>query len=156
MSGSLLLAPLGALTLDVAAALHREAFTPFGERAWTRQDIAELMASPGVAGVLLTCDGASAGFGLYRVVADEAELLTIAVAASHRRRGLATRILNAIIEGIGENVRSLYLEVAVDNAPARALYERLGFEEVGRRARYYRRAQGEMADALILRLRLDG
>ena len=116
----------------------------------------ELLASPGVAGVLLTCDGAPAGFGLYRVVADEAELLTIAVDRGFRRRGLAIRILNAIVDGFGAEVRSLYLEVAVDNAPALALYRRLGFEEVGRRTRYYQRAHGEMSDALILRLKPGG
>ena len=64
-----LLRPLGALDLDRAAALHAEAFVPFGERAWTRQDMAELLASPGVAGLLLEVDGAGVGMAICRVAA---------------------------------------------------------------------------------------
>ena len=53
MAVDLVLSPLGALDLDRAAALHGESFVPLGERAWTRQDLAELLASPGVTGLLL-------------------------------------------------------------------------------------------------------
>ena len=54
MSAGFVLNPLRAVDLDRAARLHREAFEPMGERGWTRQDIAGLLASPGVAGFLLT------------------------------------------------------------------------------------------------------
>ena len=50
MTGNLVLRRLGALDLDLASQLHGASFAPLGERAWTRQDIAELLASPGVAG----------------------------------------------------------------------------------------------------------
>ena len=94
------LRPLGALDLDRAAALHAEAFVPFGERAWTRQDMAELLASPGVAGLLLEVDGGDAGLAICRVAADEAELLTIAVRPAYRRRGAARRLLTAVIDHV--------------------------------------------------------
>ncbi len=87
MTDHFAIAPLGALDLDRAAALHAESFAALGERAWTRQDIAELVASPGVAGLLLQIDGHDAGFALCRVAADEAELLTIAVRPARRRQG---------------------------------------------------------------------
>ena len=61
MAADLVLCPLGALDLDRAAALHGESFVAFGERAWTRQDLAELLASPGVTGLLLQAAGRDAG-----------------------------------------------------------------------------------------------
>src|SRR5512143_561721 len=118
------LGPLGALDLDRAAALHAESFAALGERAWTRQDLAELLASPGVAGMLLAVDGGDAGFALWRVVADEAELLTIAVRPIHRRQGAGRRLLMAAIDHVrGAGAQSLYLEVGTDNPAARHLYD---------------------------------
>ena len=67
--------PLGALDLDRAARLHREAFVPMGERGWTRQDIAGLLASPGTNGFLLEAKSGDIGMAICRVAADEAELL---------------------------------------------------------------------------------
>jgi ribosomal-protein-alanine N-acetyltransferase len=146
--------PLGALDLDHAAGLHRQAFEPIGERPWTRQDMAELLASPGVAGVFLQADGEDAGFALWRVVEDEAELLTIAVEGGRRRQGIGRTLLGWVVEGArGQGAQTLFLEVGVDNAAARSLYTQVGFAEVGRRSLYYRRGEG-FTDALVLRLAL--
>ena len=147
--------PLGALDLDVASALHRAAFTALGERGWTRQEMAELQASPGVGGVLLLSGDKRIGFALYRVAADEAELLTIAVDASHRRQG-AGRVL---LEGVIDRARTagaaaLFLEVGADNPAACSLYEQKHFRVVGRRAGYYQRGTAPGADALVMRLTL--
>jgi ribosomal-protein-alanine N-acetyltransferase len=148
--------PVTALDLDCAAALHRQAFEPLDERPWTRRDMAELLASPGVAGLFLELEGREEGFALWRVAADEAELLTIAVEAGCRRRGLGRRLLDAVMEQARDRgARSLFLEVGADNAPARSLYSQAGFMEVGRRPAYYRRRAGS-ADAVVLRLTLIG
>ena len=156
MAVDLDVSPLGALDLDRAAALHGESFVPLGERAWTRQDLAELLASPGVTGLLLQAAGRDAGIALCRVAADESEVLTIAVRPTERRRGLGRRLLTAVIEGAREaGARTLFLEVGADNPPARALYEAMGFRVIGRRAAYYRRGEGPAADALIMRLSLN-
>jgi ribosomal-protein-alanine N-acetyltransferase len=147
---------VGALDLERAAALHRQAFEPLGERPWTRRDMAELLASPGVAGLFVVVDGREEGVGLWRMAADEAELLTIAVQADRRRQGLGRRLLDAVVERARhDGARSLFLEVGADNAPARSLYAQAGFLEVGRRPAYYQRAAG-FADALVLRLTLIG
>jgi ribosomal-protein-alanine N-acetyltransferase len=147
---------LAALDLDRAAALHGEAFAPFGERGWTRREIAELLASPGVAGLLLRTGDDDAGFALYRTVANEAELLTIAVRPQLRRRGAGSRLLGAVIEHAREaGATALFLEVAVDNQAARRLYDAAGFQTVGRRTAYYRRSDGAAADALVMRLTLN-
>jgi ribosomal-protein-alanine N-acetyltransferase len=156
MNDRVVLRPMGAVDLDRAARLHRQAFEPLGERPWTRGDMAGLLAAPGVAGLLLESGGREEGFALLRVAADEAELLTIAVAADCRRHGVGRRLLAAVIEHARhKGVHNLFLEVGADNAPARSLYAQAGFIEVGRRPAYYRRLDG-FADALVLRLGLTG
>ena len=147
--------PLGAPDLDVASALHRAAFTPLGERAWTRQELAELCASPGVSGVLLLSDGKEIGVALCRVAADEAELLTIAVDAGHRRRGAGRALLQAVIDRARDaRASALFLEVGADNPAACSLYEQKDFRVVGRRAGYYQRGTAPNVDALVMRLAL--
>jgi [ribosomal protein S18]-alanine N-acetyltransferase len=149
--------PIGALDLDRAARLHRDAFAPMGERPWTRQDMAELLAMPAGGGLILRIDNEDAGVVLWRTTADEAELLTLAVDTKHRRRGVGAALLKEMIErSHRKGARQLFLEVGVDNPAARSLYAQAGFIEVGRRVAYYRRPTG-FADALILRLTLgDG
>jgi [ribosomal protein S18]-alanine N-acetyltransferase len=155
MTDHFVIAPLGALDLDRAAALHAESFAALGERAWTRQDFAELVASPGVAGLLLQIDGHDVGFAVCRVAADEAELLTIAVRPAHRRKGVARRLLAAVIDHVRKSGgRTLFLEVGVDNPAARSLYKAQGFCAVGERRAYYRRGQGPAADGIVMRLTL--
>ena len=80
------------------------------------------------------------GFSLCRVVRDESELLSIGVAATYRRRGVAGYLLRASMERarvIG--ARQMFLEVAVDNVAAQQLYLEHGFERVGTRPDYYQR-----------------
>ncbi len=147
---------LGALDLDRAAAIHGEAFAALGERGWTRADFAGLRASPGVGGFLLVDGDRDAGLVLWRTVADEAELLTIAVGAAHRRHGAGRLLLQAVIDRAkSAGALALFLEVGADNPPARALYEKAGFEAVGGRAAYYRRGVLPAADAIVLRLNLS-
>jgi ribosomal-protein-alanine N-acetyltransferase len=156
MAIDLALRLLGALDLDRAAALHGESFLPLGERAWTRQDLAGLLASPGVTGLLLQAESRDVGIVLFRVVADEAELLTLAVRPTERRRGAGRRLLTAAIDRVREaGAQTLFLEVGADNPPARALYEAMGFRVISTRPAYYRRGDGPPADALIMRLSLN-
>ncbi len=146
---------LGALDLDLASGFHRAAFAPQGERAWTRQDIAELVASPGVSGVFLLGDGKEIGFALWRVAADEAELLTIAIDADHRRRGAGRTLLEAVIDRVrASGAATLFLEVGADNPAACSLYEQKDFRTVGKRTGYYHRGDRPAADALVMRLDL--
>lgn len=122
------------------AALHAAAFTV--PRPWTAEELAALLAHPGA-----VLAAAEQGFALARVAADEAELLTIAVAPAARRRGLGRQLLARVLTAAaGRGARSVFLEVAADNAPARALYAMAGFAEAGRRRGYY-----GGADALVLR-----
>lgn len=128
------------------AALHAEAF----DAPWSETAFSDLLAAPGVA-VEVDADG----FILTQTAADEAEILTLAVRPSARRRGLGRRLVEAAVARARlDGVERLFLEVAVGNAPARALYAACGFDEVGRRPGYYARAGGRREDALILALSL--
>lgn len=92
------------------------------------------------------------GFAVSRMAADEAEILSIAVASDHRGRGLShTLLLTHLGHLAGRSVRTVFLEVEENNTPARRLYERAGFAVVGRRERYYREANGEQLNALLMR-----
>ena len=128
---------------DVLAALHAEAFgSPWDARAFTN-----LLAQPGV---LLGVE--ADGFILIRVVLDEAEILTLAVRPDARRQGLGRRLVErACVAAEDAGAASLFLEVAEDNAAARALYARAGFVEIGRRKAYYPGPDGRRIDALALR-----
>jgi ribosomal-protein-alanine N-acetyltransferase len=92
------------------------------------------------------------GFSVSRMAADEAELLSIAIAESHRGRGLSNKLLLTHLGHLaGHGIRTVFLEVEENNQPARRLYQRAGFAIVGRRERYYRQAGGEPLNALLMR-----
>jgi ribosomal-protein-alanine N-acetyltransferase len=92
------------------------------------------------------------GFAVSRIAADEAEILSIAVAAGHRGRGLSRSLLLTHLGHLaGRGVRTVFLEVEENNQPARRLYQRAGFTVAGRRERYYRQASGEQLNALLMR-----
>lgn len=131
------------------ALLHAACF----EDAWSLAAMLEVMAMPAAFGHVVAFPGLPpAAMAITRVAADEAELLTLAVGAPWRRHGLARAL---IAEAAGEAGRRgamrIYLEVAEDNAAARALYEAEGFEAIGRRRGYYARREGPAVDALTMR-----
>lgn len=135
----------GPASAEAMAALHAAAM-PAGE-AWSADSIATELTLPGVFGLLEV----GGGMVLARVVADQAEILTLAVAPAARRGGRAAALLAAAErQAAAAGARTMYLEVAENNAPARALYAGAGYAPVGRRRAYY--ADG--ADALVLGKRL--
>jgi len=129
---------------EALAALHAEAF----DTPWDAASLTALLASPGVFAV-----EQPDGFILIRVVADEAEILTLAVRPAARRSGLGGRLVEAaVVRAAALGAERMFLEVAEDNVAARALYARAGFREAGRRRSYYARSDGSREDALILAL----
>jgi ribosomal-protein-alanine N-acetyltransferase len=134
--------PAGPAHAAALAAIHQAAFPP-GER-WSRDVIALQLDLPGSFGLLAPLGGML----LARVAADEAEVVTVAVHPDLRRRGLGAALLHAaLLEARRRGAMAMFLEVDVENADARRLYTRAGFNPVGVRRRYY--ASGH--DALVLR-----
>ena len=127
------------------AALHARAFEGQG-RAWSAAEFSGLLASPHV-----VCVPSPAGFALGRVIAGEAELLTLAVDPAQQRSGHGSALLAGFEqEAAQRGAASAYLDVSAQNAPALALYAQAGYREVARRAGYYHPPDGSTADALIL------
>jgi ribosomal-protein-alanine N-acetyltransferase len=92
------------------------------------------------------------GFAVSRIAADEAEILSIAVAAGHRGRGHSRNLLLTHLGHLaGRGVQTVFLEVEESNQPARRLYQRAGFALAGRRERYYQQTGGEQMNALLMR-----
>ncbi|HUB44450.1 MAG TPA: ribosomal protein S18-alanine N-acetyltransferase [Acetobacteraceae bacterium] len=135
----------GPAHVPAMAAIHAASFP--AREAWAEDAFALQLIMPGVFGLI----DPRGGLLLARVTVDEAEVLTLAVAPETRRHGVARALLRgAMTEAKGQGVHTMFLEVAVGNAAARALYQQAGFIEAGRRPRYY--ADG--GDALILRMPL--
>jgi len=140
-----------------AAALARLHAASF-HRGWDEEEFLALLADPAVIGDVMgsTAGGARTrdihGFILSRIAADEAEILSVAVARRRRGRGLAGTLLAFHMRRLaGLGVRHLFLEVDEANRPALALYRRAGFREVGRRPGYYAGADGHAVAALVMR-----
>ena len=134
----------------VLAILQQRCF----EERWSAEAMTVLLSQPGVVGILLVAQGAEnpMGYGLMRVVAGEAEILTFGVDPRYRRAGHGGRILAEILARARTlGVSALFLEVAEKNGAARALYESRGFRLAGRRIGYYRGPRG-VDDALTYRL----
>jgi ribosomal-protein-alanine N-acetyltransferase len=92
------------------------------------------------------------GFAVSRMAADEAEILSIAVASNHRGRGLSRNLLLTHLGHLaGRGVRTVFLEVEENNQAARRLYDRAGFAVMGRRERYYREPDGQQLNAVLMR-----
>ena len=117
------------------------------------RNLHELASRHAFRGFVAVPDSSADPMGYVLVLAGggSADIVSVAVAPELLRRGVATRLLLfALADLAGEGVEEITLEVAVDNAPARALYERLNFWEIGRRPGYYRRDR-ELVDALVMR-----
>jgi ribosomal-protein-alanine N-acetyltransferase len=128
------------------AELHATSF----HRAWSDGEFVELLVDRDIVGHRATMGGTLVGFILSRIVVGEAEILSIAIAASHRGKGLGRQLLDLHLRRLaGLGVRAVFLEVAEDNAPARRIYRHAGFRDVGRREGYY--PVGKGSAAIVLR-----
>ena len=138
------------------AALMQQAFPPsFGE-AWSAAQLAGVLGLPQVGGEAAWAGGGLAGFSLYRQVADEAELLLVAVLPAWRQQGLGRLLVERVATAaLAGGAALLFLEVREGNLPAQNLYTRMGFTPIGRRAAYYRGADGLPYDAVTMRLDLS-
>jgi ribosomal-protein-alanine N-acetyltransferase len=136
----------GAADARASAALHAASF----HRGWSEDEFERLLSDRHIVAHRATAGAALAGFILSRVVKDEAEILSIAVASARQGRGLARQLLDTNLRRLAAlGARSVFLEVEEGNVSARRLYRRAGFQEVGRREAYY--AVGHGAAALVLR-----
>jgi [ribosomal protein S18]-alanine N-acetyltransferase len=126
------------------AAVHGVSF----QRGWGEDEIHRLLIESNVVAHRAVHGRKLIGFIVSRRAAGEAEILSVAVAPAWRGRKLSRALLDLHMRRLaGLGTRAVFLDVDKNNAPARALYRRAGFHEVGQRQGYY--ASG--ASALVLR-----
>lgn len=109
--------------------LHKACFP---HKPWTAQDFADLKKSG--------CEiiASQNGFAVWRVVAGEAEIITIGVHPDARKNGIASAMLTLIEDDVKKHEGTkIFLEVADNNTAARALYENSGYKQIGKRPKYY-------------------
>jgi ribosomal-protein-alanine N-acetyltransferase len=130
------------------AALHGKSF----HRGWSDGEIESLLLDRNVIAHRAIVGRGLVGFILSRMAIDEAEILSVAIAPARRGRGLSRRLLDLHLRRLaGIGVHRVFLEVDEGNIPARKLYARAGFRDVGRREAYYLDHLGRNAAALVLR-----
>jgi len=142
------LSEAGSRDAAALAALHAGAF----RRGWSEDEFERLLADRQVVAHRAMSGAVLAGFILSRMVAGEAEILSVAVARRWRGRGLGRRLVDLHLGRLaGLGVATVFLEVEDGNQPAVRLYEGAGFRDVGRRPGYYPQASGAPAPARVLR-----
>ena len=130
--------------------IERQSFAdPWGSREFT-----SALDSPQT--IFLVAEdegGVIVGYTIALAVAEESEILNIAVESAHRARGIGGRLLDAAISEVRKRgAEQVFLEVRESNSAARKLYESRGFDEISRRRGYYRMP---VEDALILRMAIE-
>ncbi|KCZ90932.1 GNAT family N-acetyltransferase [Hyphomonas jannaschiana] len=127
--------------------LHMRCF----DDPWSAVSFRGLLLDTSILTLGVERDGDLAAFVMAQTIAGESDILTVATDPDLRRQGLATTLIGALINRLGERgVSRITLDVAEDNAPARALYRGFGFTEDGRRPRYYTAGRDVPVDAVLM------
>lgn len=138
---------------DDIAQIHAGLFDP----AWSKESVLALLEHPASAAyvALVGNPKRAVGFVLSQIAGDEAEILSIGVAADAQRSGVGKTLMEGLVRALRRaEITRLFLDVAADNEAAKALYARLGFSEIGRRKGYYARAGAPAQDAVNLALEI--
>ena len=131
----------GIFFAPIVAKIHDKCF----DRGWTEEEFKKLLALPSSRLWI-----SEEGFLLCSEVADEMEILTICVLPEFRRQHIAQDLLHELfLYARSKGIKQIFLEVAEDNEAAQKLYLGVGFQQTGRRERYYPRKE-RAVDALCL------
>ena len=135
---------MGQEHVSQVAELEKQCFSD----PWSEKSVASELENP-LSLWLVALEGDTvAGYVGSQTVMGETDMMNVAVSPAYRRRGIARELIQALLRELAsQGSHRLTLEVRASNAPARALYESLGFAQVGRRPNYYRNPK---EDALIL------
>jgi ribosomal-protein-alanine N-acetyltransferase len=127
--------------------LHMRCF----DDPWSAVSFRGLLLDTSILTLGVELEGRLVAFAMAQTIAGESDILTVATAPEQRRKGLGATLIRALINRLGERgVSRITLDVAEDNAPARALYSGFGFTEDGRRPRYYTAGRDVPVDAVLM------
>lgn len=145
------LLPASRIHSAVLAQMHKICFLD----PWSENGFVDSLTSPGTKGLIAVAnqsmtpsrdESGPAGLVMWRAIADEAEILTIAVLPPWRCRGIGERLLLAALDAIDTaGIQTVFLEVAENNPAGQSLYKKHDFTQVGRRSGYY-----NTVDALVM------
>ncbi len=139
----------GVQAAELLSEMHRMSFL---QDPWSAEAIELLLMGSGVFAMVVTQTEQPIGFLMWREVAGEAEILTICILPEHRTKGVASHLLQKFYSETKDNgVSKIFLEVNENNKAAIILYEKNGFEAVGRRKDYYGGKGCQKQDALIMK-----
>lgn len=128
------------------------------EDVWTYESITSLLTQNSIKLLVAIykaneSSGTVVGYCLYQVVFEQAEILRIGTHPDYQRQGTASQLITRLNNELQvSKVESLLLEVRADNAPAIALYQQQGFDEIHRRKGYYQHWHKPAVDAVIMQL----
>jgi len=146
-----MLRSMGADDIESVLAIEQRAY-PF---PWTRGIFRDCLAAAYPAWVLQE-HGTMIGYGVISLAADEAHILNICIAPERQGRGHGRALLRTLVKlAVDRGAARIFLEVRPSNPSAIALYHSEGFNEIGRRPRYYPSADGR-EDALVMAMELLG
>ena len=158
---AIIVKPSGPFDLGRLSQLHKSCF----DDGWSRSDLAHLLAMPGSFALIARIVGGhfnsleslrGIGFSVCRIVRDECELLSIGVLPVYRGRNVARKMLReCMCRCFASGARKMFLEVSIENVPARSLYFQHGFQQVGIRKDYYQLSNGARQDAMTLKCELN-
>ena len=138
-----------AADIDTVLAIEQSIYA----HPWTLGNFADSLAA-GYHCWIVESGGATAGYAVLAVAAEEAHLLNLSIAGPLQRRGIGRALLSFMVKVAGDYAaRSILLEVRPSNGAARALYTTAGFSEIGIRKGYYPDGEGR-EDAVVLALSL--
>lgn len=131
--------------IDRIVEIENESFTC----PWSKKSFEDAAVSDNISVCAAVArDNTVCGFICFMIIDSEAELLNIAVSQNFRKNGIASSLMDhMIIETLSKHVERIFLEVRESNVPARSLYEKYGFEIIGKRRRYYTKP---VEDAVIM------
>lgn len=135
---------------SLLAELHKECFAS----AWTIQDFNDLLQTEGTVAQIISEEDHPIGFCLYRILFEEAEILTLGILPVYRNRSAGETLLaQGTLELADKGAERVFLEVSEANPAAIQLYRKSGFQEISRRKNYYTE-ENKKSDALIMQKQL--
>ena len=141
----MILTQMNAAHVSQVAELERICFAD----PWSEKSVASELDNKWALWLVALEDDAVVGYIGSQTAVDETDVMNVAVHPDHRRQGIAEALIEKLVQELkARGSHALMLEVRSSNAPAIALYEKLGFLQVGLRKNYYRNPK---EDALILR-----
>jgi ribosomal-protein-alanine N-acetyltransferase len=144
------LRPVSSESAQLLTRIHNECFPHY----WNPDAFTDFFAVGGTCALLAEA-GEPAGMVVYRVMHEQADIITIAVAPPFRRQGVARLLMGKVLaDAAAAGGKAMFLDVEEGNEAALRLYKGYGFSQINRRKQYYRQKDGSFTDALVMMCKL--